>query len=272
MKINKSKGISLIVLIVTIIVVIILAAVVILTLSKNNPIESAKEASFKEDIRTFQDELALTVSKEYANAAGQRDKKITTSDFDEIKQYIPSFSEKYKEKFIIQDDELRYTKQLDDKEKEYAHKLNIKENQKLLPDEYQQVEYIESTGTQFINTEVYPKSTTKVIFDFSITDIVGYNGWGSAASEEAFFWGVMRNAENGYFFSNVSVNYKSIITNISVDYKRHKFILYSGGQLLDGIKYGETIIGDTATDKQYMYLFAQHCEWENRSGIYSQRS
>ena len=47
MKKINNKGISLIVLIITIIVVIILAAVVILTLSKNNPIESAKEARFE---------------------------------------------------------------------------------------------------------------------------------------------------------------------------------------------------------------------------------
>ena len=45
---NKRRGISLMVLIVTIIVIIILALTVILTLSKNNPIESAREAKFKE--------------------------------------------------------------------------------------------------------------------------------------------------------------------------------------------------------------------------------
>lgn len=58
------KGISLIVLIITIIVVIILAATVIITLSKNNPIESAKEASFKEDVRAFQNELYLYIGSE----------------------------------------------------------------------------------------------------------------------------------------------------------------------------------------------------------------
>ena len=115
---ERKRGISFIVLIITIIVVIILAAVVILTLSKNNPIESAKEARFKEDVRTFQDELAMTVSKEYTSEGGHRDTKITTSDFNEIQGYIPSFSEKYKGKFVIQDDELVYTKQLDDIEKE----------------------------------------------------------------------------------------------------------------------------------------------------------
>ena len=63
-KLTHKRGISLIVLIVTIIVVIILAAVVILTITKNNPVESAKEATFKEDVRNFQDELARTVVKE----------------------------------------------------------------------------------------------------------------------------------------------------------------------------------------------------------------
>ena len=63
-KLTHKRGISLIVLIVTIIVVIILAAVLILTITKNNPVESAKEATFKENVRNFQDELALTVTKE----------------------------------------------------------------------------------------------------------------------------------------------------------------------------------------------------------------
>ena len=49
--------------------IIILAAAVILTLSKNNPIESAREATFKEDVRAFQDELALSISKEYIQKA-----------------------------------------------------------------------------------------------------------------------------------------------------------------------------------------------------------
>ena len=164
---KNKKGISLIVLIITIIVVIILAAVVILTLSKNNPIESAKESRFKEEVRTFQDELALTVSKQYTIAGGHRDKKITTSNFDEIKELIPSFSEKYRDKFIIQDDELVYANKLDEKEKEYAQSLNVKERVKLLPDEYQQVEYIESTGTQYIDTGLLSKNYPDIFVEIN---------------------------------------------------------------------------------------------------------
>ena len=49
-KLTQKRGISLIVLIVTIIVIIILASAVIITVGKNNPVESAREAKIKEDI------------------------------------------------------------------------------------------------------------------------------------------------------------------------------------------------------------------------------
>ena len=51
---NMKKGISLIVLVITIIVIIILAAAVILTLTGNNPIENAKQASFVNDMGTLE--------------------------------------------------------------------------------------------------------------------------------------------------------------------------------------------------------------------------
>ena len=133
----KKRGISLIVLIVTIIVIIILAAVVILTLSKNNPIESAKEASFKEDVRTFQDELAMYISKDYTNKAGVRDKKIKatmyTKDGSEksVYTYIPSFKAKYEGKFVIKNDELKYNEDtLAGTELEWCSNLNIKSNER----------------------------------------------------------------------------------------------------------------------------------------------
>ena len=120
-------------MIVTIIVVIILAAVVILTLSKNNPIESAKEAAFKEDIRIFQDELAMYIAKDYTTKAGQRDYKINADKYttdgaeDSVYTYIPSFSKKYENKFKIVNDELVYAGEVE-KEKEWISTLNIKES------------------------------------------------------------------------------------------------------------------------------------------------
>ena len=121
---KKKKGISLIVLIITIIVVIILAVTVILTLTKNNPIESAKEAVFKEDVRAFQDELNMYISKEYTNLQGQRDIKITALGYDKdgekdsVYTYIPDFKKKYEGKLAIKDDMIAYVGS-DAKEKEW---------------------------------------------------------------------------------------------------------------------------------------------------------
>ena len=183
---ERKQGISLIVLIVTIIVVIILAAVVILTLSKNNPIESAKEARFKEDIRTFQDELSLTVSKEYANSGGHRDEKISTSDFEKMKQYIPSFSEKYKGKFKIDDDELKYTN-VTEQEKEWCNSLYIKTRL------YKELEYIESTGQQYIETGIkHTGNDIKQVMTVSFTKYVSSGEYGLIST-----WG------GGYNYSNL---------------------------------------------------------------------
>ena len=116
--------------------VIILAAVVILTLSKNNPIESAKEAAFKEDVRTFQNELAMYISKDYTNKAGARDEKITATNYNpagdpaSVYTYIASFSKKYENKFVIKNDELMYKEDMIQQEKEWCQSLNIKENAK----------------------------------------------------------------------------------------------------------------------------------------------
>ena len=52
----KRKGISLIVLIITVIIIVILASIVVLVLTNNNPVETAKEAIFKENIRNLSKE------------------------------------------------------------------------------------------------------------------------------------------------------------------------------------------------------------------------
>ncbi len=123
---NNKRGISLIVLIVTIIVIIILAAVVILTLSKNNPVESARKARFMEDVRSFQDELALSVSKDYVTKKENRNDKFNATEFDKIKEYIPSFTKDYKDKFTIQEDELVYSKDnVTENEKKWLDELGI---------------------------------------------------------------------------------------------------------------------------------------------------
>ena len=121
------------------------------------------------------------------------------------------------------------------------------------------LEYLESTGTQYIDTGIVPNSTTKVISQLSMK--TGYNGWGSSGGQESFLWGI---SSNKYALS-VASNWNIILTNVETDYQKHTFDLENGSQKFDGIQYGTTTIGDTAVSGQTLYLFASHVEWTNAS-------
>ena len=97
---DSKKVISLIVLIVTIIVIIILAAAVILTITKNNPVSSAKEATFKEDMSNIQDELSMYLSKKYTDNPTSFDKSSVNLSGDSMVTELPS-TKKYKEKVSV---------------------------------------------------------------------------------------------------------------------------------------------------------------------------
>ena len=58
----KRKGISLIVLVITILVMLILSGVVIVSLSKNNPIEKAKEANLKTNVQSLIEEVNMYIA------------------------------------------------------------------------------------------------------------------------------------------------------------------------------------------------------------------
>ena len=97
---THKRGISLIVLIVTIIVIIILAAAVILTITKNNPLSSAKEATFKEDMANIQDELSMYISKKYTDDPLSFEKSSVNLSGDSMVTELPS-TKKYKDKVSV---------------------------------------------------------------------------------------------------------------------------------------------------------------------------
>ena len=119
----KKNGISLIVLIVTIIVIIILAAVVILTLSKNNPIESAKEARFKEDMRAIQDELSMYSSIEYSKNPKEFNISEINFEGNELAEKINS-AKKYKDKLKVVEGILAFIGK-NELEQEWARDISI---------------------------------------------------------------------------------------------------------------------------------------------------
>ena len=124
---SGKKGISLIVLVITIIVIIILAVAVILSIANNNPIENSKEARFKNDVKTMQEELELLKASNYAknNGTGYNDpttgNQIGLSDLKSSTNYTDDFEVKDGELYI------KSKNNLTDKEKELAKKLGVAE-------------------------------------------------------------------------------------------------------------------------------------------------
>lgn len=135
MKKNK-RGISLIVLIITIIVVIILASVIIVSINKNNPIKSAKEAKFKSDLSSFRDELEDNINDILIKNPdkSEYDINVDSGDYGNLRIYIPDITEEYANKLLIKkgkllyigdDSKADYEKYHDDTEEAWAKSVGI---------------------------------------------------------------------------------------------------------------------------------------------------
>lgn len=124
-----------------------------------------------------------------------------------------------------------------------------------------ELDYIESTGTQYIDTGIVPKSTTRMILDVQVEDlsIDNRNGWGSTASAESFFVGTHTSISN--FHANISSNWTRTETTIPKDTSRHVWDISNSAIKLDNVSYGTGDIGDTAEAGQTLYLFALHVEY-----------
>lgn len=133
---KNTKGISLIVLIITIIVVIILASVIIVSINKNNPIKSAKEAKFKSDLSSFRDELEDNINDILIKNAdkSEYDINVDSGDYGNLRIYIPDITEEYANKLLIKkgkllyigdDSKADYEKYHDDTEEAWAKSVGI---------------------------------------------------------------------------------------------------------------------------------------------------
>ena len=118
---KEKKGISLITLVITIIVIIILAAAVILTLNNNNPIENAKEATFKSDVKTLQSELTMYIAKQTADTLGgfkAEELNLSETTTPKIEEVLTSIkSSGLKGKVEVQNGKLVYTGTIEKEEK-----------------------------------------------------------------------------------------------------------------------------------------------------------
>ena len=77
---------------------------------------------------------------------------------------------------------------------EYKNKYG---NYSILPSEYQEVEYLESTGTQYIDTDVMANTDIETDIVFSITEHNGYSRVFGATNISGSQYGVRKNSADG---------------------------------------------------------------------------
>lgn len=131
-----------------------------------------------------------------------------------------------------------------------------------LPSGYVELEYLESSGTQYINTGIVPRSTTRIVSDFSFVELpsgsLAASGWVNGGGKQ-FWFGV---GSDGKFKASVSGNATSSPAGVAADTSRHSFDVSPAALKFDGNEF--TNQGSAFTDEasgNTLYLFAGHVTW-----------
>ena len=147
----KNKGITLVALIITIIVLLILATVSISLVINNGVLDKAQHGVDKYSEEEEFERVKLAVASAMLKGNGFLDTENLNA---ELQDRFQKGAEQI-------GNSKRWSLKLDKNYTIYENG-NVEENKSLLPAEYQQVEYIESTGTQYIDTKFKPTTDTKV--------------------------------------------------------------------------------------------------------------
>ena len=177
---NTEHGITLVALIITVIVLLILAIVSIRLVINGGIIdraekgtESYSEAEIKEQIKLAYSECQTAIWDGTSGDAGAFITARLQSAFgnDNVKN-VSVLNGKVEAEIKTKGEFVKYSYDAG------TMTLGIvEENNILLPDEYQQVEYIESTGTQYIDTGFKPNNKTKLSIYVEPTNIPETSSW-----------------------------------------------------------------------------------------------
>lgn len=122
------------------------------------------------------------------------------------------------------------------------------------------IEYIESTGTQYIDTEINVASDIRLVVDGEFTVASSSQQMGSGSTNifnSAFVFGI---ASSKWIFRSAGSSSQSYGT---ADTNRHVFSIESGIGKVDSTSYTVPAYSQS-TDGDHMYVFARH----NGSNIY----
>lgn len=115
----------------------------------------------------------------------------------------------------------------------YGNSVQDSMNTYNLPSEYQQVEYIESTGTQYLDTGFIPNQDTKVIVDYQYTAITDAFLFGSRTSSTSNAYAV--NVGSSATKAFTSYGKTGNVTYANPDTKRHVIIKDKNLFYVDGV-------------------------------------
>ena len=126
-----------------------------------------------------------------------------------------------------------------------------------LPPEYRAVEYVESTGSQGVNTKVVPSSTTRVVANLAFTETP--TALACCGYSDKFVFG----ADASGWYANLG---STVRPDASFDLERHTFDVVSGSQKFDGIEFGTGAACSTGSADhpewgQTLYLFGSRQVW-----------
>lgn len=135
---------------------------------------------------------------------------------------------------------------------------------KKLPDEYQEVEYLESTGTQWIDTGYIPNQSTKfsiknaILFDSTSSKLAGH-GLGSGYGNNRCVIGTSGQGSNIVYYGIYSGNYEGLNTTFQYE-KDVPFIatidLSKPSYSFNGIE--KTVTATPSTTTGAIYLFVRN--------------
>lgn len=132
--------------------------------------------------------------------------------------------------------------------------------------------YIESTGTQYIDTGFIPKPTTKVEMQFRIVTDVNQMGFFGTYGTLVFL--TYRNGSGKYAFSYQNDTGNSISTGVAVNTTADHKIIFNGKSKkyqIDNSAFALTSYTATNDGSQNMYLFAYHTASDTAGGKISMK-
>ena len=261
---KNRRGITLIALVITIIVLLVLAGVTITMISGDNGIlkkvvqakESTQKASVEEKVRlAIQSAFASDYSKN-----GKITQETLTQELEKNGLSEENLEEIEDGKWVLSENGKKYLIYSDG---------NIEIKQSRLPLGYKELEYIESTGTQYIDTNVLGKNNILVDSNLSIEGYTSYDtliGAIDSSGSKRIYAMIGYNEKLA-----LGINDQYYVENkLSNNQKNHLIYIFQNNNSKI-ILNGEDIIQDTTqiipTLDRTFYMFANH--WQSGIGGYS---